>query len=36
MITGGNMVIDILTLLTLALTSGWMLGNLQLWLGDRQ
>ena len=30
------MVIDILALLTLALTSGWMLGNLQHWLGDRQ
>lgn len=30
------MVIDILALLTLALVSGWMLGSLQLWLGDHQ
>jgi len=30
------MVIDVLALLTLALTSGWMLGSLQLWLVDRQ
>ena len=30
------MVIDILALLALALTSGWMLGSLQLWLGGHQ
>lgn len=30
------MVIEVLTLLTGALVSGWMLGSLQLWLGDHQ
>lgn len=28
------MVIDVLALLTGALTSGWLLGSLQLWLGE--